>query len=317
LGRSLGINNIPPKICSYACIYCQLGNPIGMTKQRREFFEPEDLAGEVAEKIKELKAKQEIIDYLTVVPDGEPTLDTNLGNLLDLLKPLGFKLAVISNAGLIKLPEVRRDLMKADWVSLKVDSTQQDIWKAVDRPHGKIDLGRIQEGIREFASVFKGTLVTETMLVQGVNDGKENIKAIAGFLQEVQPATAYLGIPTRPPAEESVSPPTEEQLNLSFQIFLEHGLNVEYLIGYEGNEFSSTGDIETDLLSITSVHPMREEAVSRLLEKSGENFDIIDRLIDQGKLTSCNYQGQTYFIRKFRRNSEPRVHHALVDFGEP
>ena len=26
LGRSLGINNIPPKHCSYSCVYCQVGS---------------------------------------------------------------------------------------------------------------------------------------------------------------------------------------------------------------------------------------------------------------------------------------------------
>ncbi|RLD01590.1 MAG: radical SAM protein [Chloroflexi bacterium] len=302
LGRSLGINNIPPKICTYACVYCQLGNAIGMTDQRKEFFDPADLVGEVAKKVKELNASQESIDYLTIVPDGEPTLDLNLGRLLNLLKPLGIKLAVISNASLIGLPEVKDDLLNADWVSLKVDSTQQDTWKAVDRPHGKIKLSQILEGIQEFARGFTGELVSETMLVQGVNDGEENIKAVASYLKGVEPTRAYLGIPTRPPAENFVSPPTEENLNQAFQIFLEAGLHAEYLIGYEGNEFSSTDDIETDLLSITSVHPMREDAVSALLARAGEDFKIVDKLIKEGKLASSAYRGNTYYIRKFTRS---------------
>jgi len=299
LGRSLGINNIPPKICTYACIYCQLGNTIGMTDQRKDFFDPGDLAGEVAEKVKELTANQEKVDYLTIVPDGEPTLDLNLGVLLNTLKPLGKKIAVISNASLIHLPEVRDALMPADWVSLKVDSVDQGIWKAVDRPHGKIHLDRIKEGIQEFARGFEGTLVSETMLVQSINDGEENIKEIANFLGKINPTTAYLGIPTRPPAEDYVSPPTEKMLNHAYQIFLESGLHAEYLIGYEGNEFSSTGDSEIDLLSITAVHPMREDAAAALLARTGEDCSVIDRLIAEGKLAASTYQGKRYFIRKF------------------
>jgi wyosine [tRNA(Phe)-imidazoG37] synthetase (radical SAM superfamily) len=302
LGRSLGINNIPPKICTFACIYCQLGNAIGMTNQRRDFFDPNDLAGEVANKVQDLTANQEKIDYLTIVPDGEPTLDLNLGRLLNLLKPLGIKLAVISNASLINLPEVRDDLMNADWVSLKVDAADEKIWKAVDRPHGKIQFNQVREGIQEFAKDFKGTLVSETMLVRDVNDGEENINKIASFLVKINPATAYLGIPTRPPAEEFVSPPTEEKLNHAFQIFQESGLQAEYLIGYEGNEFSSTGDIETDLLSITAVHPMREDAVSALLARTGEDTSVIDRLINERKLAASTYQGKRYYIRKFTRD---------------
>lgn len=302
LGRSLGINNIPPKICTYACIYCQLGNAIGMTDQRREFFDPDDLAVEVAEKVKDLASIQDRIDYLTIVPDGEPTLDLNLGSLLNLLKSLGIKLAVISNASLIHLPEVRDDLMSADWVSLKIDSIDQQIWKAVDRPHGKIQLDQVIGGIRDFALEFTGTLVTETMLVKDFNDGEENIREIASFLREINPATAYLGIPTRPPAEDYVSPPTEEKLNHAYQIFLESEIHPEYLIGYEGNEFSSTGDIERDLLSITAVHPMREDAVSALLNRTGEDFSVIDRLIEERKLAASTYQGKRYYIRKFTRD---------------
>ncbi len=302
LGRSLGINNIPPKICSYACVYCQLGNAIGMTDQRKEFFIPQILAEEVAVKVKELTANRVQVDFLTVVPDGEPTLDLHLGLLLKLLKPLGIKLAVISNASLIHLPEVRDDLMNADWVSLKVDSVVPEIWKTINRPHGKIQFNPIQEGILQFAKQFPGTLVTETMVVQDINDEEHNIRKTASFLGRISPTTAYLGIPTRPPAEDYVSPPTEEQLNQAFQIFLESGLHAEYLIGYEGNEFSSTGDLETDLLSITSVHPMREDAVSVLLSDAGEDFSVIERLIEDRKLTASTYQGKRYYLRKFSRD---------------
>jgi len=301
LGRSLGVNNIPPKICSYACIYCQLGNAIGMTQQRQAFFDPQELAREVAAKVKTLTANQENVDYLTIVPDGEPTLDLHLGQLLQLLKPLGIKLAVISNASLIHLAQVREDLKHADWVSLKIDSILPTTWKAVNRPHGKIQLDQIKEGIQHFASAYQGTLVTETMLVQDVNDGKENIRKIAGFLSGIRPTTAYLGIPTRPPAEEYVSPPSESRLNHAIQIFLESGLHAEYLIGYEGNEFSSTGDLEIDLLSITSVHPMRQNAVSKLLKEAGEDFSMIERLIDEQKLAASTYQGERYYLRKFCR----------------
>lgn len=301
LGRSLGINNIPPKICSYACVYCQLGNALGMTNQRGSFFDPHDLAREVTEKVRELRSKQELIDYLTIVPDGEPTLDLGLGQLINLLRPLEIKIAVISNASLIHLPEVRDALQKADWVSLKVDSTQEQVWKKIDRPHGKIHLSSIREGMKSFAREFKGSLVTETMLVRGLNDGAEDLQRTASFLRQINPCLAYLGIPTRPPAEVDVAPPTERGLNQAFQIFREAGLNVEYLIGYEGDEFSSTGDIEQDLLSITSVHPMREDAVEAFLAREGQDSTLLDSLIKEQKLVCSTYQGKRFYLRKFRQ----------------
>jgi len=97
LGQSLGINNIPPKICSYSCVYCQVGRTLHMQAERKAFYKPEEILKAVERKVKDAKNKGEGIDYLTFVPDGEPTLDINLGKEIELLKQLGIKIAVITN----------------------------------------------------------------------------------------------------------------------------------------------------------------------------------------------------------------------------
>ena len=125
LGRSLGINNIPPKVCSYSCAYCQVGKTIQMEAQRRPYYSPQEIYEEVKEKVESSRSQGLAIDYLTFVPDGEPTLDANLGKEIDMLKPLGIKMAVISNASLIWDESVREDLKKADWVSVKVDALDE------------------------------------------------------------------------------------------------------------------------------------------------------------------------------------------------
>jgi wyosine [tRNA(Phe)-imidazoG37] synthetase (radical SAM superfamily) len=202
LGRSLGINNIPPKVCTFACVYCQLGRTIKMQAARRAFYEPEQVLRDVHDKVEKASEAGEAIDYLTFVPDGEPTLDIHLGREIELLRPLGIKIAVISNASLIGREDVRESLLEADWVSLKMDSTQEEIWRKIDRPYGALRLAPILDGALEFAHAFKGKLVTETMLVKGINDDDDQIRDVAGFLARLEPATAYLAIPTRPPAEE-------------------------------------------------------------------------------------------------------------------
>jgi len=98
LGRSLGINNIPYKHCSYSCIYCQLGRTIHREVVRRQFHRPEDILWRVTDKLEEASKAGEPVDYLTFVSDGEPSLDTNLGQEIEMLKPLGIKIAVITNA---------------------------------------------------------------------------------------------------------------------------------------------------------------------------------------------------------------------------
>ncbi len=298
LGRSLGINNIPPKICTYSCIYCQLGRTIKMQVKRGVFYEPEEVLQDVHDKVEKVRETGEAIDYLTFVPDGEPTLDINLGREIELLRPLGIKIAVISNGSLIGREDVREDLLGADWVSLKMDSTRREIWRKIDRPHGTLRLASILDGALEFASEFKGELATETMLVEGVNDDDDHIREVAGFLARLRPAIAYLAIPTRPPAEEWVRPPVEEVINRAYQIFSEKVDRVEYLIGYEGNAFAFTGDVEEDLLSITSVHPMREDAVSEFLTRAGADWPVVRKLIEQGRLIETEYEGRKFYMRK-------------------
>ena len=298
LGHSLGINNIPPKICTYSCIYCQLGNTINMPAERENFYMTKDIAQAVKEKVKRAKAKEEPIDYLTFAPDGEPTLDANLGQEIDLLKPLGIKIAVISNASLIWREDVRQDLSLTDWVSLKVDAVSNKTWHQINRPQKSLKLEAIFEGMLKFADTFKGELTTETMLIHGINDNSSELKEIADFLAQLKPNKAYLAIPTRPPAQKEVKAASESAINMAYQIFTEKLSNVEYLIGYEGNAFAFTGEVEDDLLSITSVHPMRQEAVTEFLKKANTDWGVIEKLIKDGRLLELEYEGRKFYARK-------------------
>jgi len=297
-GRSLGINNIPPKVCTYSCIYCQLRRTIRMRVERQPFFEPEEVLQDVREKVQRTREAGESIDYLTFLPDGEPTLDLNIGREIELLRPLGIPIAVITNGSLVWREDVRDDLMKADWVSLKVDSTRDEVWRRVNRPHRTLQLASILNGMLEFARAYSGELATETMLVERVNDSDDHLREVAGFLARLRPARAYLSIPTRPPAEKWVRLPGEQAINRAYQIFSERVDQVEYLIGYEGNAFAFTGDIEEDLLSITAVHPMREEAVNEFLARARADWSVVHQLIDQGQLVEMDYEGRTFYMRK-------------------
>ncbi len=308
LGHSLGINNIPAKICSYACVYCQLGNTIKMQVKRQGFYPPERLYEEISEKVQEAKSRGEKIDYLTFVPDGEPTLDLNLGKEIGMLRSLGIPVAVITNSSLIDIQDVRRDLLGADWVSLKVDAVSEDIWHRVDRPHGSLDLESLHQGMLRFASEFKGFLATETMLVDGVNDSEEELELVAGFLKKLNPSKAYISIPTRPPAEGWVNPASTEAIAIAYHLFCEAlgEDRVEHLIGYEGNEFAFTGNVEDDLLSITAVHPMRKDAVEEFLKKARADWERVDRLVESGKMVRLEYRERVFYVRNLptRRRKE-------------
>ncbi len=275
-----------------------------MQVARQNFYKAQEIEQDVKQKIREAKEKGEPIDYLTFVPDGEPTLDANLGKEIELLEPLDLKIAVITNASLIYREDVREDLGKADWVSLKVDAISEKTWHRIDRGHKSLELKAILDGMLQFASTFKGELTTETMLIQGINDSYEEIEKIAAFLSKLEPNKAYLAIPTRPPAQKRTKAASESAINTAYHLFNQKVSDVEYLIGYEGNAFAFTGKVEDDLLSITSVHPMREEAVTEFLKKATAKWDVVERLLQDNKLVETEYQGKKFYMRRLRARKD-------------
>ena len=299
LGRSLGINNIPPKHCSYSCIYCQVGPTKATEIEPRVFYQPKHVFDEVKTRVMKLKEQQEPIDYLTFVPDGEPTLDDNIGKTIELLRDLDIKIAIITNGSLIWRKKVQEILHLADWVSLKIDSVNQSLWQRINQPDKHLNLQEILSNMLSFADDFDGFLATETMLLEGLNTDDASIAGLVKFLQQLAPNKAYLAIPTRPTAEQGIYAPDAGSLNHIYQTVNQGIPEVELLIGYEGNAFASSGNPVKDLLAITAVHPMRKEAVKILLDKTKTNWDIVRKLIKENKLREIEYNGNTFYLRSY------------------
>lgn len=261
-------------------------------------YPPQEVVRSLKLKVTDVKKKGEIIDYLTFVPDGEPTLDINLGEEIDLLRELGIKIAVISNSSLIWKKDVQEDLAKADLISLKIDAVTEKTWKRINRPERSLKLDRILSGIAEFSQEHNGSLLTETMLIKGINDSKEEIEMLGDFIAGLHPEKSFITSPVRPPAENWVKKPSENSLNYAYQHFKNKSIPVEILTGHEEPHFVSTGDLERDLLNITTVHPMREESLEEFLSNGNKSWDLVKKLINEGKLVEVGYRGDKFYIRR-------------------
>jgi len=307
LGRSLGINNIPPpKRCSYSCIYCQLGGTEILTVERRRFYDTRVLRKALSEKLPEVN--EDDLDYITFVPDGEPTLDESLNEHVKAIRELSDKpIAILTNSTLISIKNVRRDLMGFDLVSIKLDAVSEEIWRKINRPHPSLNLREILDGVKIFRREFSGKLISETMLIDGVNSERSEIKRIADELSKIDPDKAYIAIPTRPPAENWVKPVDEEKLVESYEIFSESlGRDrVELLIGYEGAGFKIGRDPIRDLLSIATIHPIRLDYAHQILSKSIHDPDeLIERLVNSGEMKLVKYRGRNFLVRRRREICE-------------
>jgi wyosine [tRNA(Phe)-imidazoG37] synthetase (radical SAM superfamily) len=302
LGKSLGINNIvPPKVCSYNCVYCQVGKTVNQEIRRKVFFDPETIFNDVRHHLKKI-GKKNYPNYLTFVSNGEPTLDINLGKAIKMVKHFGIPVAIITNASLIGEKSVRDDLLMADWVSLKIDAADSDTWHRVNQPAPGQDFNSIIENMVLFADSYSGLLRTETMLIEGINDSVENIRRLSEIIKRINPGKAYLAIPTRPPSVKSVRPPDIEILNIAWNIYNDMNISTELLTGFEGIVTGFTGNIYEDILNMTAVHPLREDSLLNLLHNNNSDLKVVKSLISQRLLRSTTYNGNRYYIREYHIN---------------
>ena len=189
--------------------------------------------------------------------------------------------------------------MDADWISVKTDAVTEDTWRIINRPDEKLQFRKYQEGIQHFTGNYAGKLVTETMLVDGMNDTIEHLKELASFIAKLQPSVAYISVPIRPPAVKSIKMPSAEKLNRAYQVYAEHDLKVEILMGFEGTDTGFTGNAREDILNIAAVHPLREDSINQLLSKNKADFTVVESLIEQGLIEAVSYNSKKYFIRKY------------------
>lgn len=298
-GRSLGINNIPPpKKCSYSCIYCQIGKTVFYENERKEFFRPEEVEKEVREFLESLKNKK--IDCITFVPDGEPTIDINLGKEIEALKKFRKKIIVLTNSSLIYRKDVREDLKKADCVSLKIDAVSEEIWQKINRPYRGFELNNILTGIEIFSKEYKGKLLTETIFVKNINDSDREIEMIGNFIRKIKPSLAYIGFPSRPPCENWVEIPEKEKIDYAYIVFKKKGIEVKIIGEKKQKKFGFTGNLIEDILGIISVHPMSKKEIEEFIRENGGDLNLLRKLKEEGKVVEVEYQNEKYYRRVFK-----------------
>lgn len=298
LGRSLGVNNLPSKHCSYSCVYCQCGPTPRTGIVRQEFYPVEAIVDAVAARIAECQREGIAVDFISFVPDGEPTLDRNLGTEIREVKRFGIPVAVITNGSLLWMRDVRDDLAEADLVSIEIDSLTERAWRSIDRPSPDLSLALVKDGIKAFASGYRGKLFTQTMLVAGINDSRHDVEEIADLVASLRPERAFLAIPTRPPADSRVRPPSEEAIVAAWVAYSSRVPHVELLRGHETAKFAAAGDAIDQLLAMLAVHPMRQEAVDAYLRDAGLAPAVLEEPPLAGRLARVDYGDSTFVIRE-------------------
>ncbi|NLV26208.1 MAG: radical SAM protein [Methanomicrobiales archaeon] len=227
LGRSLGIDLIPFKTCSYNCVYCECGATTDLTSQRREFFPPDIIIKQLDDAL----ASSPKLDYITFAGSGEPTLSLSLGPVLAHLKENypSYKIAVLTNGSLCTNPDVRQELLPADLISPTMTTPSQEIFEKIHRPAQDLSVKDIIQGMVSLRNEYSGQIWLEVFLIPTINTSTEDLENLRETVYLIRPDRVQLNYLDRPGTESWVSPPGHSMLKDIQKYFSEGGIPVDII----------------------------------------------------------------------------------------
>jgi len=210
LGRSLGVDLVPYKVCTFDCVYCEVGHTTAKNLQRQEFFPP----SEIEEELRQFFSGNPVLDYVTLSGSGEPTLSLSLGRVIGFIKTNfpAYPLAVLTNGTLLWDRQVQHELLFADVVIPTLSTVDEEIFQRMHRPSPGLTIRRLREGLREFRTVYHGEIWLEVFLIPGVNMSRDHLAALGAEIGRIHPDRVQLNTLDRPGTEQWVRPASPQEL---------------------------------------------------------------------------------------------------------
>jgi wyosine [tRNA(Phe)-imidazoG37] synthetase (radical SAM superfamily) len=292
LGRSLGVDLVPYKTCTFDCIYCDLGRTTHKTILRDSYVKPEEIRRELELTLATLSKEP---DYITLSGSGEPTLNQPIGEIIHNIKDLtSISLAVLTNGSLFSLEEVRKALVGADVVIPSLDAVNDVTFQCLNRPHPSLNIQEIISGLIQFRNEYQGQIWLEVVFCRGINDDKGEIERLKEVIERIQPDRVQLNTPVRPPAEEFAYPLSTTQLE---EIRKQLGEKTEIVSEFAaslGEEFDSVKD--TEILNLIKRRPCTTEDISKALGiRMDEVVKHLDHLTKTGTIRYRMFEHHCYF----------------------
>lgn len=292
LGRSLGVDLVPHKVCTYNCIYCQIGETTQKTIIRKEYVPVNEILNEIETFLREGSSS---VDYLSLGGSGEPTLHSEIGRIIEGIKAItSIPVAVITNGALLYEQEVRENLLKADVILPSMDAVSLDVFEKINRPYPGSSIERMIEGLVEFRKAFRGQIWLEILFCKGVNDKPEELKKMKEVIERIQPDLIHLNTVVRPPSEEWAIPLSEKEMEEIRAFFGERASIISEFNRHPS--FVSERDIKEEILEILKRRPL---SLSDLSKGMGIPPDELDRYVEpltrEGKIQIRTFGDSIYY----------------------
>jgi len=292
LGRSLGVDLVPYKTCSFDCLYCELGTTTNLTLERKMYSAHQEIIDELKDYLKKLALQP---DYITLGGSGEPTLHSYLETIITEIKKLtSIPVAVLTNSSLLYRADVKEALLPADVILPSLDTVSPSLFTFLNRPHSSLDVKKILQGLIDFRKLFTGRIWLEILFCRGVNDSEEEVMRLREVIREINPDKIQLNTLDRPPAEDNVFPVSREELERIKKFF---GEKAEIITGSLLEDARGcTADRKKRVYNLVKRRPCTFDALSLTLGiPKMALMDLIEVLKNEGKVSQRLYNNQVHY----------------------
>lgn len=226
LGISLGVDLVVPKSCNMNCVFCECGATPKLSTERKRFKDPEEVKEEIARAIKEVTP-----DYITFSGSGEPTLSTDIGDIIKWIKAhTKIKVCVITNSLLLADKKVVEEIKDADLIIPTLNSVDDKIFKKINRP-GNVNISQVMKGLENLSEIYRGEVYLETFIIEGLNDSDEHTDRMSEFIKKIRVTKIQLNSLDRMGAEDWVKPASMKTLERIKARYRENGIDNVEIVG--------------------------------------------------------------------------------------
>jgi wyosine [tRNA(Phe)-imidazoG37] synthetase (radical SAM superfamily) len=298
LGLSLGVNIVPHKICSFDCLYCEVGKTTNLSVKRTQFFEISDLLEEFESKYKKLSDN---VDVVTVTGAGEPTLNINLGEIAKILKSIINKpLVLLTNSSLINSDEIKKEISYFDIVVPSIDAVSEKIFKQINKPHKTIDIQNIIKGMIDFSQNYEGILYPEVLLLKNINDTEDEIKKIAEVINKMKYKTVHLTTAFRPTPYKEAKALNQEELFSASLLFAKYGVKIKISnFLYDKHKLNNIDkNLERMIYKLLKMRPCSQEEICYIFSIENNICNkLLNKMLKSDKIVKRLYNGKEFFLQ--------------------
>jgi wyosine [tRNA(Phe)-imidazoG37] synthetase (radical SAM superfamily) len=296
LGLSLGVDVIPPKTCTFDCIYCEVGRTTHLTLERRSYA-----VRAIIQEIQEYFQDAHITpDYITLAGSGEPTLNAGIGEIITTIKTItALPVAVLTNGALLYQAEVRRELTAADVVLPSLDTAREGSFRRINRPAAGLTLEMILTGLEAFRQECDGQMWLEIMLLRGINDQEPELAALKKAIARISPDKVQLNTAVRPVVDACAQALNRDEM-AAIAVYLGEGAEVVAVFDRAGGAGATVED--SAFVDMLARRPMTAKDLAQAL---GLPLAQVEKRLN--RLQAAGLISQDFYQREGFYRSQPQV----------